>query len=206
VTTLARMAPDGPPARANPARGLALIATAVILGFFILRNGLDVDTDLSSEAAADNATDEAAEEDVAEGDEPGDEGDGNGDDAGDAEGDEPAQPELRAPSEVTVRVANTTGVGGAAGTLSTQVETNGYAIAEATDSAERDRAETVIYYRDGYEAEARALADAIAPEGTSVQVEAAPADPPMDRDNAEPLLTDETHLLVLLGADLAGGG
>jgi hypothetical protein len=35
------MVPQRSHARANPARGIALIATAAILGFFVLRNGWD---------------------------------------------------------------------------------------------------------------------------------------------------------------------
>ena len=201
VTTLGAMAPEGPTARANPARGLALIATAVILGIFVLRQGFE-----TGPGGMDAMLEEARSEDEASGStddaDDGDDSEAGSDDSAsvDEEPEEPAEP--RAPAEVGVRVANTTSIGGSAGELTAQVEGTGYQTVEATDAAERDRGTTLIVFREGFEQEALALTAAIAPEGVQVEAEPVPEDPPLSQGN-EPLMSDDVDLLVLLGHDLA---
>lgn len=199
MTTLDGMPAEGPPPRANPARGLALIATALILGIFVLRQGFDTDTDRVVEAA--ERAEEADENGEAAADEPsGDENDGSGEAE---EADEPEEVEPRSPTEITVRIANTTAIGGAAGTLSGAIEQNGYSTIEPTDAADRDRDTSVIVFREGWDAEAVVLASEIAPEGVEVELRELGDEPPLSTDN-QPLMGEDVQLLVLMGHDLAG--
>jgi hypothetical protein len=193
------MASEDPPARANPARGLALIATVLIVGIFVLRQGFDTSDELAAGPVGDVGEEAAEDED---GGETG-EADDSDDEATPEEAPPEEPPEPRAPSEVTVRVANTTSVGGAAGGWSDSIEQNSYLIAEATDAAdpERDRAATAIVYAEGFEPEARVLAEAIGdPEQIELRQYAAEE---LLSQSGEAMMTEDVNLLVLLGEDLA---
>jgi hypothetical protein len=176
------MEPERPSARSNPARGVALIATAVVIGLFILRNGFDEpssgDITAATEAAAGDTTSSTAA---------GDGGQGEG--AGTTEA-----PPARPAAEVTVMVANTTSVGGAAGGLTETVAGLGYPTAPAANVQPPVEA-TQVLFTEGFEREAAALAQAI--QAPADGVAAMPAPPPTDLGGAQ--------VLVLLGPDLAGG-
>lgn len=189
---------NDPPARGtSPARGVILVAVAVVLGFFVLRAiddtgagtaGVDV------EAASDDASEGAADAPAAEG-----EGEGEGDATDPAAGGEgaeaPAEPEaeVRPPGEVVVAVANASGVQGAAAAQTDAIAAGGYLTGTAGNAPDSSDT-TQVMAIPGFEAEAAVLAEAIgAPEGAVQPM----SDPP-------PLDIEGIHLVVVLGTDLAG--
>jgi nitrogen fixation protein len=172
--SLVAMVSERSTARANPARGLALIATAVIIGFFLLRNGWDQNVPDVPPADAAEASPGA----------------GGAAPEGDSSSTTAPAAEARPAAEVIVQVANTTSVGGAGGCVTTQLAERQYQTRDATD-AQPALDTTVIHYQAGFEAEAAALADLF-------QLAEAPSAMP----NPPPVQTD-ANLLVLLGADLA---
>lgn len=92
-------------------------------------------------------------------------------------------------------VANGSGVNGAAGTKTTELEALGYVTANPTD-AERVTA-TVIYFTDTYQPEAEALAAAMGADVAAVTALPTPA-PVGD--------TQLSNVIVVLGPDLATSG
>lgn len=169
------------PRRTSPARGLALIATAVIIGLFVLRNGFETqDAGDVAPVVADTSDTTAA---------------GSPDTEPEATTETTAAPAPRPPAEVTVLVANTTGVGGAAGGLSENLTGQGYVSAPPTD-AEPALQTTQVLFVEGYQAEAEAVAAAVGAPAESV---AAMPDPIPVADLAG------AQVLVMLGSDLAPG-
>ena len=180
------MEPERPTARSSPARGVALIATAVVLGLFIVRSGFE------DNAAADGGetptTEVAGSGGSTTAPPPGGGGDGG------APTTAPAAA-ARPPAEVTVLVANASGVSGAAGELTEAIAAEGYNTVPGTNAPpESDPAATRVLHIAGFEQEAAALASAIgATGGTSAMSEP----PPVDLAGAQ--------ILVILGTDLANG-
>ena len=176
------MVPERTQARANPARGLALIATAVIVGLFLLRNW-DGSSAGGTELVAAEADGAAAT--------PGGDGAASGGDPG-------AQTTTtavaaRPPGEVTVRVLNATSVIGAAGTMSDTLVQGNYKTVEPDDAGQMLDT-TKILFAAGFEREAADLARAISSPAESLEALANP--PQVDPAGA--------NLVVLLGKDLAG--
>lgn len=170
------MVPEHSPARANPARGLALIATAVIIGIFVLRQGWD-NAPGASAASGGTPTEEGGE--AAD---------------GATETTPPTTPE-HLTSEVTVRVFNATDVGGAAGGLTEALNNEGYVTVEATDApADFSPDVTEVFYIPGFDREAASLAQAI--EAQPSAVKPFPNPPPA----MDPL---GSQVMVVLGLDLA---
>ena len=169
------MVPERTHSRANPARGVALIATAVIVGVFVLRNGWDQNRQVVSAAG-----DEAPAE-------------GGATTAPPAGSDSTASTApLRPPTEVVVRVLNAAQVPGAAGTWSDALGRAGYQIAEAGNAPET-RDATAILFAAGFEREAAELARQMQAPANGV---AAIGDPPsVDPAGAQ--------LVVMLGTDIA---
>jgi LytR cell envelope-related transcriptional attenuator len=167
--------------RASPARGIVLIAAAVVLGLFLLR------------ALEDSAPDDVAAgstETTAAG------GDTTATTAADGGETTTTAPQVRQPTEVVVRVANVSGVSGAAGARTEQLAGAGYQTVEPTNGPEGQQLEsTQVLFIEGFEGEARALAEALGAPADGVA--AMPAQPPVDPGGAQ--------LVVLLGTDLAGG-
>lgn len=103
---------EGPTTRSNPARGIVLLAAAVVLGLFLLRAledsapTDDIATAPTTTAAGGESTDTTA-------------GDG-----GDTTTTTAAP--VRQPAEIVVRVANASGVDGAAGERTQQLADAGY--------------------------------------------------------------------------------
>ena len=173
------MVPERTQARANPARGLALIATAVIVGLFLLRNW---DGTGSGVAAA--GTEQTGGSDVTT---PGATTTAPG-------GEAPATTvAARPPSELTVRVMNATSVPGAAGRMSDTLVAAQYKTVEP-DDAGKMLDTTQILYAPGYEQEAAELARAISSPAESMEALAGQVDPA------------GATLVVLLGKDLAAKG
>jgi hypothetical protein len=169
-------ADDGSLARSTggaAARGAMLIAVALIIGLVLMAFALDdPDTELTSgDGASDSAdsndsdvdgTDTAGD---ADGDSTTDSGDTTGGDAADGGTATSAPPETigpvvegdgpRPPAEVNVLVANGTGGKGIAGSLADKLIADGY-IAKASNAP--STAAGIIYYRQGYADDARAVA------------------------------------------------
>jgi LytR cell envelope-related transcriptional attenuator len=166
-------------ARANPARGIALLATAVIVGIFLLRNGWEEGGSVAADTSGQSASDASGEG-----------GTGGGDETTAS-----TQPP-RQPSEVSVRVLNASGVSGAAGQKSDVLAQGGYQVVEAGNAPEgTDPATTVVLFAPGYDQEAVMVAQALGSNPSSV---AALTDPPQ-------VETGGAQIVVILGTDLAGG-
>jgi LytR cell envelope-related transcriptional attenuator len=173
---------EGPTTRSNPARGIVLLAAAVVLGLFLLRAledsapTDDIATAPTTTAAGGESTDTTAAEE-----------------GGDAT--TTAAP-ARQPAEIVVRVANVSSVDGAASERTEQLAGAGYQTVEATNGPEGQQLDaTQVLFVDGFEGEARALAEQLGAPAEGVT--AMPAQPPVDPGGAQ--------LVVLLGTDLAGG-
>ena len=168
---------QAPPAAAG--RGLLLIAAAVALGLLLLSQGFD------DGAATSRASNEGGQQEA-----------------------EPAEttetiasstiPEALDPSQVPVVVSNAAGISGLAGEVTTQLQGLGYITSDPETAPELSDF-TAIYFAAGFEAEARAVAEALGYPADQV-VQPAP-DPPPAGSGTE-------VVMVLLGADaqnLAGG-
>lgn len=178
-----RRRPEQPPAQptqGSVARGVVLVAVAVVIGLLLLRD------------------DDAGRTQVAVGTEgagQSDDGDGaGGDDDSTASSTTTTTAPLREPSEVKVLVANGSGTDGAAGGATDALEALGY-VTGTPANAERVPS-TVVYFTEGYEREAEALAEAIGAPPTSVTP--MPAVAPVDD-------LQLANVLVVLGPDLATG-
>jgi len=168
----------GVPARPSPVRGVVLVAVAAVLGFFLLRaiddsgSGIEVatpDTETSDTTAAADAP---------------------------AGSDTTAAPEPRPVGEVTVIVANASGVQGAATQMTERLAAAGYLYAPAGNAAEgTELATTEILPASGFESEAARLAGDMGLPPEAVKSMTDP--PPVDLAGA--------NILVLLGSDLAEG-
>jgi LytR cell envelope-related transcriptional attenuator len=173
---------QGPSTRSNPARGIVLLAAAVVLGLFLLRALEDSapSDDVATSPTATTAGGETSDSTTAE-------------DGGDTT--TTAAP-LRQPAEIVVRVANVSGVDGAATARTEQLAGAGYQTIEPTNGPEGQQLNaTQVLFVDGFEGEARALAEALGAPADGVA--AIPAQPPVDPGGAQ--------LVVLLGTDIAGG-
>jgi LytR cell envelope-related transcriptional attenuator len=173
---------QGPSTRSNPARGIVLLAAAVVLGLFLLRALEDSapSDDVATSPTATTAGGETSDSTAAE-------------DGGDTT--TTAAP-LRQPAEIVVRVANVSGVDGAATARTEQLAGAGYQTIEPTNGPEGQQLDaTQVLFVDGFEGEAQALAEALGAPADGVA--AIPAQPPVDPGGAQ--------LVVLLGTDIAGG-
>ena len=168
-----RSAPSGP----DPAaRGSILVVVAVVLGASLLAAGGTGGCDQDDECV-----------DIGEG--------GGGEDV--TETPAPTEtttsaPVTVAPSQVAVVAANGAGISGLAGSSADFLATQGYTNTAATDAL-ADTAQTVVYYVDGFQPNAVAIAGAFGLPETQVQ--------PLP---AEPVAGDQpdtTAIVVLLGPD-----
>ena len=168
--------PPTGPARPSPVRGVVLVAVAAVLGFFLLRaiddsgSGIDIETGTpTSEDAADSTAPAAS--------------------------DTTAVP-VRPQAEVTLIVANASGVQGAASTQTERLAAAAYLTAAAANAPEgMELATTEILPTAGFEQEAARLATELGLPPESVKPMTDP--PPVDLAGA--------NILVLLGTDIAEG-
>jgi hypothetical protein len=169
--------PPSPPGQGSVAKGAVLVVVALVIGIFLLRDDDSGSTQVAvgTDRTGQPSPDTSAEEDP---------------DA--TTSSTTAAP--RPPSEVKVLVGNGSGVNGAAGGATDALEALGY-VTGTPANAERVP-ETVIYFTDGYEAEAGALAEAMGAPPTSVTP--MPAVAPVDD-------LQLANLLVILGPDLVTG-
>jgi hypothetical protein len=162
---------------------VALIATAVAIGLLVLRNGFDQPDSGGAEVTVTTPSGDAAAD--------GDAGEGDGDGATATT----APPVTRPASEISVLVANASGVQGAAGDLTDSIANGGYVTTEPANAPAEVPA-TQVFFAPGFDADAVALADQI---GVPAAQVAPLADPP-------PLDVGTAQILILLGPDLASRG
>lgn len=135
---------------ANPARGAALVVVAVVIGLFLLRNGLDTSEAIRTQGGSSDGTE--ATDDTA--------------DAGTDEGTDDVTTTTtlagRAPAEVPTIVLNGSGVTGAAGRYSEFLTGLGYSLTNPTGANADNRTDTtLVYFAPGFEAEAAAMVVAL---------------------------------------------
>lgn len=169
--------PAAPTGQGSVAKGAVLVVVALVIGVLLLR---DDDTSTTQIAVGSDRSGQATPDTDVE---------------DDPEATTTTTTEApRPPSEVKVLVGNGSGVNGAAGGATDALEALGY-VTGTPANAERVPA-TVIYFTDGYEAEAEALAEAMGAPPTAVTP--MPAVAPVDD-------LQLANLLVILGPDLVTG-
>jgi hypothetical protein len=167
-------------------RGAVLIAVAVVLGFVLLAYGFPDSDDTTSTATdgsipADGTTDTAID----------------GDDTTGTTAPPTTASAARPPAEVTVLVANGSGVPGAASDFTGTLNADGYVTAEPANADRKDYTTTTVYYVGEEQAEAAAVATALGLDPSAVQPM---PDPPPTEDGD---LRNST-VLVIIGTDQAG--
>lgn len=159
------------------ARGLLLILAAVVIGVLLLRS-----TDAAEPFEVDAGGDGDGGEIVAP---------AAGDDDA-AEGTTTTTAPLRDPSQVTVLVANGTSIKGAAKAITDQLKAANYKTLTAVNTRQPVNT-SMVYFRPGYEAEARAVAELL-----KVPPQVAPMPDPIPVANLGDAL-----VLIVMAADLA---
>ena len=197
------------------ARGGALIAVAVVIGFLLLWQGGvggsgdevtaatttedDSSTDDPTDDTPDESTDEGTDEVTDDGTDTGAETDDTGTDTGDTVEETtdttPATPVTRPPGDVKVAVANGVGEAGLAGARESVLSTAGYVTAAVNAAAET--AQSQVYYLEGYGEEAQAIAVELG--GDAAVLRPAPSDP--GALVADPTAVADFHVFVILGSD-----
>lgn len=178
---MARRRPAEP--TANPARGAALVVVAVVIGLFLLRNGLDTSEAVTSTRGSDSSATDGADA-------------GSDADAG-TDGTTTTTLAVREPAEVPTVVLNDSGVAGAAGKYSQALAAAGYQLTNpdgANADAPGDAAGTIVYFAPGFETEAAAVAAVIGAADTVVP-QPLPTTPPGPIASAS--------VVVVIGTDLA---
>lgn len=161
-----------------------LIAVAVVLGFVLLAYSFpDGDDTVAASTdgsipADDSATDTTADSTAATTTTAG---------SGDS----------RPPAEVTVLVANGSGVAGAAGEFTDTLNADGYVTSEPANADRKDYTTTVVYYVGEEQAEAAEVATSLGLDPAAV--EPMPDPPPTDDGDLR-----NSTVLVVLGTDQAG--
>ena len=212
-------ADDGSLARSTggaAVRGAALIAVAIVIGLLLLTFALnDGDTEVAVTET------EQTDDDNAEGSED-DDGDGAAVDGADASDDDAdtteaeAEPDTGAEaetiseetidgapqdlpaSEVNVLVANGVGTAGIAGSTSDVLIADGY-IGVAADAP--DTVESVILYKEGFDAHALEIAAVLGAPPDVVQPVAADGALPIDQDAISDGRGETANVIVILGSD-----
>jgi len=172
--------PAAPSGQGSVVRGVVLVAVAVVIGLLLLRDDDSRGTQVAVGTEGGSEVDEGAE--------PVDEEETT------ASSTTTTTAAPRPPSEVKVLVANGSGTNGAAGGTTDALEALGYVTATPTN-AERVPS-TIVYFTEGYEAEARSLAEAIG--APDAGVTPMPAVAPVDD-------LQLANVLVVIGPDLVTG-
>ena len=175
---MARRRPTEP--TVNPARGAALVVVAVVIGLFLLRNGLDTSEAITSNPGSDGSAADGSDTSTDEG----------------TDGTTTTTIALREPIDVPTIVLNGTSTGGVAGAYSDALASAGYTLTNPDGAnADTPTETTIIYFAPGFEAEAAAVATLIGAPVTSVPA-ALPTTPPGPIASAQ--------VVVIIGTDLAG--
>ncbi len=191
------------------ARGAILIAAAVILGLLLLAFALDdPDTVVSGDTADDTSqSDDSSSDDSSDDSSSGD--DSTDDATATTAPTTTAAPttittlppsEALPPAEVSVLVANGTGEKGVAGAVSNKVNARGYIALDAANAA-APTAESVIFYRDGYDGNAVDIAGIV---GTTPDlIQPAPTDGTIGvaQNAIDDGRLDSANVIIILGSD-----
>jgi hypothetical protein len=172
-------------------RGGLLVVVAVLIGVVLLAWGFADDGGLTDDSAEPGSTTTSVPPDGLGTDTSlPDDGDGTTDTT------EPGGilPTARPREEITPLVLNASGVSGAAGRVRDQLLSLNY-TPKPPDNAPERTADTVIYYEEGWRAEAIQLAQDLNIENPSAVIEQLPVPAPMG------IVMDEATLLVILGED-----
>mgnify|MGYP001303735147 CR=1 FL=1 len=158
------------------------MVVAVVIGLFLLRNGLDTSEAVTSTRSG---TDQSASDGA----------DGTGTD--DTDGTTTTTVAAREPAEVPTIVLNDSGVAGAAGKYSQALAAAGYQLTNpdgANADAAGDAATTIVYFAPGFEAEAAQVVAAIGAADTVV---------PLPLPTTPPGPIASASVVVVIGTDLA---
>ena len=218
-------AEDGSLARSTggaAARGALLIALAIVIGLLLLTFALN-DQETEVAATGDDTEEVETEGDGTEGDDadtgagvdavdPSPDEDGEGDDNTAADADtgteadaetesipeEPIETGARPASEVNVLVANGVGTSGIAGAAADTLRASGY-IGVAADAP--STAASVIFYREGFDADARAVATALGSTPDIIQPVPADGSVPINQNAIDDGRAAEANVVVIIGTD-----
>lgn len=158
------------------ARGVALIAVAVLLGVILLRATDGPEPFAGTPVEADDDTDDTTDSTATPGETT----------------PTPAPPAAHDPATVTVLVANGAGIQGLATRIADQLEAANYVAAEPGNTrAPAD--ESAVFYTPGYDADAAAIAALLSPAPATAPL---PDPPPVDDMKG-------AQVLVVAAADLA---
>ena len=161
----------------SPVRGVVLVCVAVVIGFFVLRAMDNTSADVATTGSKSATTTTAA-----------------GGAAG-TTGTTAAKAQARPPAQVTVLVANASGVGGAAAKQTEKLKAVGYKTGNPGNAPPGlDLAVTQVMAMPGFEADATKIATGL---GKPNAVKPMASPPPVNMAGA--------NVLVLLGTDLAQG-
>jgi hypothetical protein len=170
---------------ANPARGAALVVVAVLIGLFLLRNGLDT-SEVSTSPDTGSKTDQGST-------------DGSttaGSTDGSTDGTDTTEA-VRLPSQVPTIVLNGSGVSGAAKRYSTVLSGLGYSLTNPEGgNATNNVQATQVLYAIGYDREAVVVAQALA----TASGQTAPTPAPLG--TVQPGTTNNAQVVVVLGPDM----
>lgn len=201
-------ADDGSLARSTggaAARGAMLIAAAVLIGVLLIVFALD---DPATEVSAGDQIEQEDGGENAGDDSNSEEGDNSEDNTADPGEEEtppvdlidpdPVTNDVRPPNEVNILVANGTGASGLAAGFSATLKAEGYTAGAANASTETVT-DSVIYYKDGYAAEAQAVADLLSAVPSDGLLALAPAALPVAQDAIDDGRADQANVIVVIG-------
>ena len=200
----------GPSNSAAAPRALLLIVVAVLLGAALLWKGLDDGTDLVSDQpvptttapTGDGTPDDGSGDGTGDGTPDDGSGDGTPDDgSGDGTGGTTPSPLIptitEPPREVQVLVANGSGTARAAGDVTELLVPKGYATLAPANAQPTDS--TMIFFRPGMVAEARAVMELLAPDSPDLLAQIPPTGLAVAENALDRL--ESADIVVILGAD-----
>ena len=182
----------GRSAGANAARGIAVIAAAVLLGFFLMARAIDDDTVVAGTDSTTTITTAPAGSDTSAADSTTITTAPVSDDT--ATGADDTLPAQRTPSEVLTLALNGTDPvqGGKAGAMRDVLAANGYGVA-APKNASSPAASAVLFV-EGYESDARAIATLLGVDPDAVVR-------PFDAASSPIADTQSAQVIVVVGND-----
>ena len=183
----------GPSNGAAAPRALLLIVVAVLLGAALLWKGLDDGTDLVSDQPVPTTTAPTGDGTPDDGT-----GDGTPDDGTGGTTTSTLFPTItEPPSEVQVLVANGSGTARAAGSVTELLVPKGYATLAPANAQPTDS--TMIFFRPGMVAEARAVMELLAPDSPDLLAQIPPTGLAVAENALDRL--EAADIVVILGAD-----
>ena len=192
----------GPSNSAAAPRALLLIVVAVLLGAALLWKGLDDGTDLVSDQPVPTTTattgDGTPDDGTGDGTPDDGTGDGTPDDGTGGTTTSTLFPTItEPPSEVQVLVANGSGTARAAGSVTELLVPKGYATLAPANAQPTDS--TMIFFRPGMVAEARAVMELLAPDSPDLLAQIPPTGLAVAENALDRL--ESADIVVILGAD-----